>query len=208
MREEQLEVPGFFWPLAAYAAVTLVSTTASVDPGVSLVDSKQLVLFLIVPVVYRLARGHRAHLFASVIIAVGAASALVGLFQYGFLHFDNLGRRPQGALTHYMTYSGALMLVACVAAARLLFGSRDRVWPLLVLPAVLVALGAHLHAERVGRRVHRPGRAARPARPPPAWPPSRWRWPWPSCWRRPPSPTASTRSSTSRTRPTATAWRC
>jgi O-antigen ligase len=141
LREEQLEVPGFFWPLAAYAAVTLVSTTASVDPGVSLVDSKQLVLFLIVPLVYRLARGHRAHLFASVIIAVGAASALVGLFQYGFLHFDNLGRRPQGALTHYMTYSGALMLVACVAAARLLFGSRDRVWPLLVLPAVLVALG-------------------------------------------------------------------
>ena len=111
------------------------------DPAVSLVDSKQLVLFLIVPLVYRLARGHRAHLFASVIIAVGAASALVGLFQYGFLHFDNLGRRPQGALTHYMTYSGALMLVACVAAARLLFGSRDRVWPLLVLPAVLVALG-------------------------------------------------------------------
>ena len=129
MREEQLEVPGFFWPLAAYAAVTLISTTASVDPAVSLVDSKQLVLFLIVPLVYRLARGHRAHLFASVIIAVGAASALVGLFQYGFLHFDNLGRRPQGALTHYMTYSGALMLVACVAAARLLFGTRDRIWP-------------------------------------------------------------------------------
>jgi O-antigen ligase len=33
------------------------------------------------------------------------------------------------------------MLVACVAAARLLFGRRDRVWPMLVLPAVLVALG-------------------------------------------------------------------
>jgi O-antigen ligase len=141
LREEQLEVPAFFWPLAAYAAVTLLSSTASVDPATSLVDSKQLVLFLIVPLVYRLARGHRAHLFASVIIAVGAASALVGLFQYGFLHFDNLGRRPQGALTHYMTYSGALMLVACVAAARLLFGRRDRIWPLLVLPAVLVALG-------------------------------------------------------------------
>ncbi len=141
LREEQLEVPAFFWPLAVYAAVTLLSTTASIDPALSLVDSKQLVLFLIVPLVYRLARGHRAHLFASVIITVGAASALVGLFQYGFLHFDNLGRRPEGALTHYMTYSGALMIVACVAAARLLFGYRDRVWPLLVLPAVLVALG-------------------------------------------------------------------
>lgn len=141
LRQEPVEVPSFFWPLGAYAAVTLLSTAASVNPGVSLVDSKQLVLFLIVPLVYRLARGQRAHTFGSVVITVGAASALVGLFQYGFLHFDNLGRRPQGALTHYMTYSGALMIVACVAAARLLFGARDRVWPLLVLPAVLVALG-------------------------------------------------------------------
>ena len=40
-----------------------------------------------------------------------------------------------------MTYSGALMLVACAAAARLLFGSRDRVWAALVMPALLVALG-------------------------------------------------------------------
>ena len=129
MREEQLEVPSFFWPLLAYAAVTLISTTASVDPAVSLVDSKQLVLFLIVPLVYRLARGHRAHLFASVIIAVGAASALVGLFQYGFLQFDNLGRRPHGAVSHYMTYSGALMIVACVAAARLLFAQEQQCAP-------------------------------------------------------------------------------
>ncbi len=141
LRHERIEVPTFFWPLAVYAVVTLLSTTASVNPAVSLVDSKQLVLFLIVPLVYRLARGQRAHTFASVIITVGAASALVGLFQYGFLHFDNLGRRPQGALTHYMTYSGALMIVACVGAARLLFGNRDRIWPMLVLPAVLLALG-------------------------------------------------------------------
>jgi len=141
LRQERVAVPSFFWPLAVYAAVTLLSTAASVNPAVSLVDSKQLVLFLIVPLVYRLARGQRAHTFSSVIITVGAASALVGLFQYGFLHFDNLGRRPQGALTHYMTYSGSLMIVACVGAARLLFGSRDRIWPMLVLPAVLVALG-------------------------------------------------------------------
>lgn len=141
LREERLEVPAFFWSLVAYSAVTLLSAAASVNPAVSLVDSKQLVLFLIVPLVYRLARGHRAHLLTSVIIAVGAASALVGLFQYGFLQFDNLGRRPQGTLSHYMTYSGSLMIVACVVAARLLFGRRDRVWPLLVMPAVLVALG-------------------------------------------------------------------
>lgn len=141
LRHERFEAPPIFWPLMAYAGVTLLSAAMSVNPRLSLVDSKQLVLFLIVPLVYRLARGSRAHTFASVIIAVGAASALVGLFQYGFLQFDNLGRRPQGVLTHYMTYSGALMLVACAAAARLVFEPRERVWPSIVLPAVLVALG-------------------------------------------------------------------
>jgi O-antigen ligase len=40
-----------------------------------------------------------------------------------------------------MTYSGTLMLVACAAAARLVFDHRDRAWPSIVLPAVLVALG-------------------------------------------------------------------
>ena len=52
---------GMFWPLAAYARrATLVASVFSVDPRVSLVDSKQLVLLIIVPLTYRLLRGRRA----------------------------------------------------------------------------------------------------------------------------------------------------
>ena len=61
--------------------------------------------------------------------------------QYGLLNYDNLGRRPQGTLSHWMTYSGTLMLVICGSVARLLFDQRDRVWAALVMPALLVALG-------------------------------------------------------------------
>jgi O-antigen ligase len=43
-----------------------------------------------------------------------------------------------------MTYSGLLMLVIVSAAARLLFRRSDRVWPALVMPALLVALGLTL----------------------------------------------------------------
>jgi O-antigen ligase len=43
-----------------------------------------------------------------------------------------------------MTYSGALMLVVCAAAARLVFGTRERAWPALVMPAVVVALALTL----------------------------------------------------------------
>ena len=132
--------PAFFLPLAAYALTTLVSSVFSVDPITSLIDSKQLVLFALAPAVYDIARGRRASLVVDVIVTVGAASAAFGIIQYGLLHYDNLGQRPQGLLTHYMTYSGVLMLVICAAVARLLFGSRDRIWPALVMPALVVAL--------------------------------------------------------------------
>jgi O-antigen ligase len=136
----RVEVPTFFYPLMAYAIATLVSAAFSDDPAASFVDSKQLVLFLIVPMVYDLARAARAPFVVQVIITVGALSALIGIFQFGVLQYDNLGRRPQGALGHYMTYSGLVMLVTCAAAARILF-TRDRLWPLLMMPALLVVLG-------------------------------------------------------------------
>lgn len=149
----RIEVPRFFYALAAYAAATLVSAAFSDDPNASFVDSKQLVLFLIVPMVYEFARGTgpmrgsrawepgtKAPFVVQVIITVGALSALYGIFQFGVLQYDNLGQRPRGALGHYMTYSGVLMLVTCAAAARILF-TRDRMWPSLMMPALLVILG-------------------------------------------------------------------
>jgi len=132
--------PAFFRPLLVYAVLTLVATVFSVDPRVSLADDKQLLLFLIVPAVYEIARGARARTVAHVVITVGAATAVYGIVQYGILHYDNLGQRPQGSMGHYMTYSGLLMLAATAAAARLLFETRDRVWPALLMPALLVAL--------------------------------------------------------------------
>ena len=137
---ERVEVPRMFWPLAVYAGWTVVAAVLAVDRGVSLRDTKQLVLFAIIPIAYRLLPGSRSLLAVDVIITVGALEAIVGIFQYAILNFDNLGRRVQGSLTHYMTYSGVLMLVACAAAARIMFRRQDRVWASLVMPALLVAL--------------------------------------------------------------------
>jgi O-antigen ligase len=132
--------PPYFVPLIAYAAVTLVSAAFSTDPIASLIDSKQLLVFLAVPAVFDLARGRRAATVLDVVVTVGAVSAAFGIIQYGLLHYDSLGRRPEGAMSHYMTYSGLLMLVIGAAVARLVFGSRERIWPALVMPALLVAL--------------------------------------------------------------------
>jgi O-antigen ligase len=140
MQHERFEAPRFFWPLAAYAGITLVSAAFSIDPRASFIDSKQLVLFLIVPLAYRFATGSRGLTLMTVVLSCAAISAIVGIFQYAILHYDNLGQRPQGTLGHYMTYSGLLMLVIGVALARVLFGRGERTWAALVMPALAVAV--------------------------------------------------------------------
>ena len=137
---ERPSAPAFLLPLVVYAALTLVSSAFSIEPWTSFEDDKQLVYLIVVPAVYYLARGKRATTVMDVIIAVGAAGAAFGIVQYGMLHFDSLGKRPQGISHHYMTYSGFLMLGICAALARLLFGKGDRIWPALVMPAMIVAL--------------------------------------------------------------------
>ena len=137
---ERFEVPKMFWPLAAYGVATLIASIFSVDPRVSLIDSKQLVLLVIVPLVYRLLRGRRALLAVDIVITVGALSATLGIVQYLILNFDHLGRRPQGVLGLYMTYSGLLMLVLCAAVSRVMFAKHHRAWAALVLPGLVFAL--------------------------------------------------------------------
>lgn len=141
---ETVDVPRMFWPLAAYAGATLVSAIFSIDPRVSLIDCKQLLLFSIVPVAYRLVPGRRALTVVDIIITAGAISAVLGLVQFGILKSDHLGQRPQGLLGMYMTYSGQLMLIACTAAGRILFRSEDRTWAALVMPALVAALAVTL----------------------------------------------------------------
>lgn len=137
---ERIEVPRMFWPLAVYGAATLVASVFSIAPDISIWDSKQLLLFVVVPLSYRLFRGGRSLTAVDVVITVGALHAAYGIIQYGVLNYDHLGRRVQGLLGHYMTYSGVIMLVACTVVARLMFRKQDRTWPAAILPALLVAL--------------------------------------------------------------------
>jgi O-antigen ligase len=143
-RGERLEAPSFFWPLLIYAALTLSSAGFSLDPEVSFTDCKQLVLLMLVPLTYDLARGGRANSVLSIVLTIGAVSAFIGIVQYAVLNFDSLGRRPDGAFSHWMTYSGTLMLVICGATARLLYGTSGRLWAAFVMPALLVALSLTL----------------------------------------------------------------
>src|SRR5438874_4590277 len=139
-RRERIDVPPFFWPLAAYAGITLVSAAFSIEPRVSLADCKQLVLFLTVPLVFRFITSERATTMITVILSFAAASAAYGIVQYAMITLNPLIQRPHGTLGHYMTYSGLLMLVIGAALARILFSRSDRMWAAVVMPALAVAV--------------------------------------------------------------------
>ncbi len=140
VRRERPEVPAWFLPLAVYALITLLSTAFSLDPRESVGAAKQIVLYLVVPLVFSAAKGKRANTVMQAILTVGAISAIVGVAEYSIFGFDNLNNRPRGTLGHYMTYSGLLMMVMCSAAARLLFERLDRIWTALIMPALIVAV--------------------------------------------------------------------
>ena len=145
VRERELPSgPPFLAALLAYAAATLVSAAFSLDPAASLVDSREVLLFIVVPIVHRLARSARAQTVATLAVTVGAATAVWGVVQYGVLEYDSLGQRPDGTMGHYMTYSGLLVLTIALAAARVAFDPRRRLWSALVMPALLVALAVTL----------------------------------------------------------------
>jgi O-antigen ligase len=140
IRRERFEAPSFFLPLIVYAGATLISAAFSPDPRTSVIDCKQLVLFVLVPLTYRFASGKNGGTLITVVVSCAAASAAFGIFQYGILHYDQLSQRPQGTLGHYMTYSGLLMIVMTAALARILFSNDGRTWPALVMPALAVAV--------------------------------------------------------------------
>jgi O-antigen ligase len=133
------QAPRFAIPLAIYAGLTLVSAMLSTDPTTSVIDSRQLFLFLLVPMTYDLITRERVDAAATALLSAGAVSGLVGIAQYAILNYD-LDRRPHGTLGMYMTYSGLTMLIVCLAVAQVLFARSGRTWPALVVPALAVAL--------------------------------------------------------------------
>ena len=154
VHHERVQAPTMFWLLAAYGAATLISALGSPNPAPKSdrLQTARAVSDRSGCLSFR-PRPGRAQPSGTVIISVGAIIALVGIAQYGLFHYDNLGKRAHGTLTHYMTYSGVLMLVAC--ARRRAPAVRQRRSPVVGAGDAGGARGAGDHADpqRVGRHV-------------------------------------------------------
>ncbi len=81
--KQQFIFPSFFWPLLVYAALSLVSSFLSVNPEMSLKDSKELLLFLIIPIVYTGFYGEKVLKKANLALLASAyLSSLYFLFSF------------------------------------------------------------------------------------------------------------------------------
>jgi len=140
VERRQPSAPPWMLPLMLYAGWTLVSAAFSPERAISFTDCKQLVLLLLVPLTYEIVDEAAAMMLTTIIITAGAVSALIGIGQYSILHYDNLGQRPRSTLGLYMTFAGLVMLVLNVALGRVLFMTRSRIWPALLIPALAVVL--------------------------------------------------------------------
>ena len=122
------------------AAATLVSV-ASISTPSRPRRTREVLLFVVVPISVAWAANSGADRRD---LVVTVAPSRRGVVQYGILEYDHLGQRPDGTMGHYMTYSGLLLLTIALAAARVLFDRRRRLWSGLVMPALLVALAVTL----------------------------------------------------------------
>jgi O-antigen ligase len=128
-----------------YLALLGVSVLTSFDPARSarsLTEAFALCTLLLGLVLLRDERAVRGLVDAVVLLAT--VESVVGLVQLAAAGGPDLARRIQGTLSHYMTFSGILMIADLLLLARLVARGSAGGWRLLALVPINAALVATL----------------------------------------------------------------
>ena len=128
-------------PLGFYVLLLAGSIAASYDPRTSFRALTELYTLSTLVLVPLLVRGERqVRRLVDTLIAVAALLACAGLSQYLFGYGD-IDRRIRGPFSHYMTFSGFLLICDLLLVASMVFAGRWRsVWRWLALGAINMAL--------------------------------------------------------------------
>ncbi len=135
-------LPSYNWFFAAYIVFTLLATVFSLDRAASIRDNKELLIFLLIPIYHWLLDSwKRVRLSLWVVLASAVFSSLAGIFTVcskGIVLNDRL----TGFTSHWMTYSGLLMLPFIFFAVRLVLRHDDRKEAAIVSLALVAMLAA------------------------------------------------------------------
>lgn len=122
-RKTKLEIPSLFIPLLFYSLFTTLSTIFSVDFNVSLEDNKELLLFLLVPLIYNSFIEEKTLLSFNYSISFAVIlSFLMSFAQYKGIAFPQ--ERVSGFVGHYMTQAGISLLFICLSLPMILITER------------------------------------------------------------------------------------
>jgi O-antigen ligase len=128
-------------PLGFYVLLLAGSIAASYDPRTSfraLTELYTLMTLVLVPLLVR--SESQVRRLVDTLIAVAALLGCAGLSQYLFGYGD-IDRRIRGPFSHYMTFSGFLLICDLLLVASMVFAGRWRsVWRWLALGAINMAL--------------------------------------------------------------------
>jgi O-antigen ligase len=112
--------PSFFWPLLVYSLFSLISAFLSVNPEISLIDSRELLLFLIIPLVY--SGMSSVENIKNAQFALLASAGISSLYSFFYFIFQAApGERITGFMSHPLTQAGLLLLFLSVALSHFLF---------------------------------------------------------------------------------------
>ena len=98
----------------------MLSAVFSYDPATSLQELSTLYAVLTLPLALVLVRGERQVRVAIIsLVGISAVLAIYGLVQFAFTDYGPLHQRIPGPFSHYMTFSGVLLLGLALIAGRL-----------------------------------------------------------------------------------------
>jgi len=117
-----LKAPPFWLLIVAYCAAVIAAVVFSLDPAFSLKYLTRLLRFLL-PIWLFTFLGRRQIVWVfHALIFVTVASALWGIIQYLWILDVSLINRIRGFMSHWMTFSGQVMILLVCLAALLLSG--------------------------------------------------------------------------------------
>ena len=107
-------------PLAAYSGCFVLSAVFSYGPATSLGELSTLFSVLTLPLALLLVRGERqVRVATAFLVGISVVLAIYGLAQFAFTDYGPLHQRIPGPFSHYMTFSGVLLLGLALIAGRL-----------------------------------------------------------------------------------------
>ncbi len=126
IREKQkFAFPSFFLPLLVYAGLSLISIAFSVDPKASLKDSKELLLFIIVPIAYTAFQKEK--MFKKANLALLGSAYISSFYSIYYAIFRAQSWQSiSGFMGQTMTQAGLHLLFCCLALSMFLF-SKEKI---------------------------------------------------------------------------------